>query len=129
MGRPVANSPSAASPAVFTAEKQPPVSTSLGRATTKWTKPQVTGGLRFKRMDRSTVKSDSIMETIPLSRLAAGKFFSLREDRNRMALKENEIARVSADALKAYIARAFTAVGIPAGDAATLGHLITEADL
>ena len=37
--------------------------------------------------------------------------------------------RVSPDALKAYIIRAFTAVGIPANDAAILGSLITEADL
>jgi L-2-hydroxycarboxylate dehydrogenase (NAD+) len=38
-------------------------------------------------------------------------------------------ARVSADALKAYIVRAFVAVGIPNKDAAILGSLITEADL
>src|SRR5438309_1130738 len=37
--------------------------------------------------------------------------------------------RVPADALETYITRAFTAVGIPASDAATLGELITEADL
>ena len=37
--------------------------------------------------------------------------------------------RVTAAALKAYIARAFAAVGIPADDAAVLGDLITEADL
>jgi LDH2 family malate/lactate/ureidoglycolate dehydrogenase len=41
----------------------------------------------------------------------------------------DEPARVSADALKAFIARAFTAAGLPATDAATLGELITEADL
>ncbi len=39
------------------------------------------------------------------------------------------LPRVSAAALKAYINRAFTAVGIPAADAAVLGELITEADL
>src|SRR5215469_6644960 len=37
--------------------------------------------------------------------------------------------RVSADALKAFIARAFTRCGLPERDAATLGELITEADL
>ena len=37
--------------------------------------------------------------------------------------------RVTAGALNAFITRAFTAVGIPAGDAAVLGGLITEADL
>src|SRR5690348_3197804 len=37
--------------------------------------------------------------------------------------------RVSADALNAFITRAFTAVGIPERDAATLGELVTEADL
>src|SRR5258705_8432834 len=40
-----------------------------------------------------------------------------------------EPARVSAGALKAYIGRAFTAVGIPPGDATVLADLITEADL
>src|SRR3979490_2852044 len=40
-----------------------------------------------------------------------------------------ELARVSAGGLKAYIGRAFTAVGIPPGDATVLGDLITEADL
>src|SRR3984893_7429651 len=40
-----------------------------------------------------------------------------------------EPARVSAGALKAYIGRAFTAVGIPSGDATVLADLITEADL
>src|SRR5437763_3655675 len=39
------------------------------------------------------------------------------------------LPRVSAAALKAYITRAFTVVGIPAADAAVLGELITEADL
>ena len=38
-------------------------------------------------------------------------------------------ARVSADALNAFITRAFRAVGIPDGDAAVLGGLVTEADL
>ena len=38
-------------------------------------------------------------------------------------------ARVSAGALNAFITRAFRAVGIPDGDAAVLGDLITEADL
>ena len=42
---------------------------------------------------------------------------------------KDEPARVSADALKAFIARAFTAAGLPDNDAATLGELITEADL
>src|ERR1700704_3032941 len=50
-----------------------------------------------------------------------------------MALQKNEPgkepARVSAGALKAYIGRAFMAVGIPSGDAGVLGELITEADL
>src|SRR3977135_1479485 len=50
-----------------------------------------------------------------------------------MALLKNEPGkepvRVSAGALKAYIGRAFTAVGIPPGDATVLGDLITEADL
>jgi len=50
-----------------------------------------------------------------------------------MALQKNEPGkepvRVSAGALKAYIGRAFTAVGIPPGDATVLGDLITEADL
>src|SRR5258705_11215211 len=40
-----------------------------------------------------------------------------------------EPARVSAGGLKAYIGRAFTAVGIPPGDATVLAALITEADL
>src|SRR3979490_1751125 len=40
-----------------------------------------------------------------------------------------ELARVSAGGLKAYIGRAFMAVGIPPGDATVLGDLITEADL
>ena len=39
------------------------------------------------------------------------------------------VPRVSAAALKAYIARTFVAVGIAGGDAAVLGDLITEADL
>jgi len=38
-------------------------------------------------------------------------------------------ARVPAAALNAFIARAFTAAGLPAADAAVLGDLITEADL
>ena len=38
-------------------------------------------------------------------------------------------ARVSADALNAFITRAFRAVDIPDGDAAVLGGLVTEADL
>jgi L-2-hydroxycarboxylate dehydrogenase (NAD+) len=42
---------------------------------------------------------------------------------------KDDTARVSAGALKAYIARAFTAAGLPANDAAVLGDLITEADL
>ena len=42
---------------------------------------------------------------------------------------KDEPARVSADALKAFIARAFTAAGLPAADAAILGDFITEADL
>src|SRR3982075_4184264 len=50
-----------------------------------------------------------------------------------MALQKNEPGkepvRVSAGALKAYIGRAFTAVGIPSGDATVLADLITEADL
>src|SRR3982074_1635458 len=40
-----------------------------------------------------------------------------------------EPARVSAGALKAYLGRAFPAVGIPSGDATVLADLITEADL
>ena len=40
----------------------------------------------------------------------------------------NEV-RVAAGALNAFVTRAFTAVGIPDRDAATLGELITEADL
>src|SRR3979490_2218944 len=39
-----------------------------------------------------------------------------------------EPVRVSAGALKAYIGRAFTAVGIPPGDATVLGELINEAE-
>ena len=39
------------------------------------------------------------------------------------------VPRVTADALKSYIARAFVAVGIPAEDATVLGALIAEADL
>src|SRR3982074_2041925 len=50
-----------------------------------------------------------------------------------MALQKNEPGkepvRVAAGALKAYIGRAFTAVGIPPGDATVLADLITEADL
>jgi LDH2 family malate/lactate/ureidoglycolate dehydrogenase len=42
---------------------------------------------------------------------------------------KDEPARVSADALTAFIARAFAAAGLPEADAATLGALITEADL
>jgi len=42
---------------------------------------------------------------------------------------KDDTARVSAAALKAYIARAFVAAGLPDGDAAVLGDLITEADL
>lgn len=42
---------------------------------------------------------------------------------------QDDIARVSAPALKAFIARAFVAAGIPENDAAVLGELITEADL
>jgi len=42
---------------------------------------------------------------------------------------KDEPARVSADALKAFITRAFTAAGLPAADAAILGDFITEADL
>ena len=42
---------------------------------------------------------------------------------------QHDIARVSAPALKAFIARAFVAAGIPENDAAVLGELITEADL
>ncbi len=38
-------------------------------------------------------------------------------------------ARVPAAALNAFIARAFTAAGLPPADAAVLGNLITEADL
>jgi LDH2 family malate/lactate/ureidoglycolate dehydrogenase len=38
-------------------------------------------------------------------------------------------ARVPADALNAFVTRAFRAVGIPDRDAVTLGELITEADL
>src|ERR1044071_9024731 len=40
----------------------------------------------------------------------------------------NEV-RVSAAALNAFITRAFKAAGIPDQDAATLGELVTEADL
>jgi L-2-hydroxycarboxylate dehydrogenase (NAD+) len=46
-----------------------------------------------------------------------------------MPPKDNDPARISAGALKAFITRAFRAVGIPDGDAAVLGDLITEADL
>ena len=42
---------------------------------------------------------------------------------------KDDTARVSAAALKAYIARAFVAAGLPDSDAAVLGDLITEADL
>ena len=42
---------------------------------------------------------------------------------------QDDTARVSAAALKAYIARAFVAAGLPDSDAAVLGDLITEADL
>ncbi|HEU5272533.1 MAG TPA: Ldh family oxidoreductase [Xanthobacteraceae bacterium] len=42
---------------------------------------------------------------------------------------QDDIAHVSAPALKAFIARAFVAAGIPENDAAVLGELITEADL
>jgi len=42
---------------------------------------------------------------------------------------KDETARVPAAALKAYIARAFTAAGLPEDDAAVLGELVTEADL
>lgn len=42
---------------------------------------------------------------------------------------QDEPARVSAGALKAFIARAFVASGVPDADAAVLGDLITEADL
>jgi L-2-hydroxycarboxylate dehydrogenase (NAD+) len=42
---------------------------------------------------------------------------------------KDEPARVPAAALKAYIARAFVAAGLPENDAAVLGELITEADL
>ena len=42
---------------------------------------------------------------------------------------KDDTARVSAAALKAYIARAFVAAGLPDNDAAVLGDLITEADL
>jgi L-2-hydroxycarboxylate dehydrogenase (NAD+) len=45
-----------------------------------------------------------------------------------MASKD-EPARISAAALKAFIARAFVAAGLPDDDANTLGELITEADL
>jgi LDH2 family malate/lactate/ureidoglycolate dehydrogenase len=41
----------------------------------------------------------------------------------------DERARISAAALKAFIARAFVAAGLPDDDADTLGELITEADL
>jgi L-2-hydroxycarboxylate dehydrogenase (NAD+) len=46
-----------------------------------------------------------------------------------MAPQDNTPARVPAPALNAFIARAFEAAGLPARDAATLGELITEADL
>jgi LDH2 family malate/lactate/ureidoglycolate dehydrogenase len=42
---------------------------------------------------------------------------------------KDETARVSTAALKAYIARAFVAAGLPDNDAAVLGDLITDADL
>jgi L-2-hydroxycarboxylate dehydrogenase (NAD+) len=45
-----------------------------------------------------------------------------------MTIKD-EPARVSAQALRAFIARAFVAAGLPDDDAAALGELITEADL
>lgn len=44
-------------------------------------------------------------------------------------MASTDTPRVTADALKAYIARAFIAVGVPPDDAAVLGDLITEADL
>jgi LDH2 family malate/lactate/ureidoglycolate dehydrogenase len=46
-----------------------------------------------------------------------------------MAPNDQEPARVPAAALNAFITRAFTAAGLPPADAATLGDLITEADL
>jgi L-2-hydroxycarboxylate dehydrogenase (NAD+) len=46
-----------------------------------------------------------------------------------MPPKDTDPARVSAGALNAFITRAFRAVGIPDGDAAVLGDLVTEADL
>jgi LDH2 family malate/lactate/ureidoglycolate dehydrogenase len=46
-----------------------------------------------------------------------------------MAPTDKEPPRVSAAALKAFISRAFVAVGIPPTEAAVLGDLITEADL
>jgi len=42
---------------------------------------------------------------------------------------KDEPARVSASALKAFIARAFVAAGLPDDDAKAVGELITEADL
>src|ERR1700687_4610903 len=46
-----------------------------------------------------------------------------------MAPKDPDPARISAEKLKAFITRAFRTVGIPDGDAAVLGYLVTEADL
>jgi len=42
---------------------------------------------------------------------------------------KDDSPRISADKLKAFIARAFVAAGLPANDSDTLARLITEADL
>ena len=41
----------------------------------------------------------------------------------------NDVTRIPAERLSAFIARAFTAAGLPADDAATLANLMVEADL
>jgi hypothetical protein len=47
-----------------------------GKVMTKWTKPRVTAGLRFKKMGRSVEKSACTMATIQPSRPDLGEFFS-----------------------------------------------------
>src|SRR5437588_3016752 len=74
---------------------------------------------------RSPDRLDGALPRMPSRR---GRVRRRRGTPKDTPMAPNEV-RVAAGALNAFVTRAFTAVGIPDRDAATLGELITEADL
>ena len=93
-------------------------------------------GARFNRSGRSRSKNGvaslayarSLDGALPRMSSRAAGFAGGEETPKETPMAATE-ARVSAGALNAFVTRAFRAVGIPDGDAAVLGDLITEADL